>query len=88
MAVGLPSVGINDCPGVNSLIQNNSNGLLSKPTPEHLASSLEKLMLDANLRQRLGQQARIDSQKYQPNVVWQRWDNLIKGQLSVLKLKY
>lgn len=88
MAVGLPSVGINDCPAVNSLIHNNSNGLLSKPTPEHLASSLEKLMLDATLRQRLGQQARIDSQKYQPNVVWQRWDNLIKGQLSVLKLKY
>ena len=82
MSVGLPSIGITDCPAVNSLIHNNDNGLLSKPSAQHLASSLEQLMLDINLRRTLGQQARIDSQQYSPNVVWQQWDNLIKNHLS------
>lgn len=41
-----PPIGITDCPAVNSLIHNNNNGLLSKSSAQHLASSLEQLMLN------------------------------------------
>ncbi|MDY2868165.1 MAG: glycosyltransferase, partial [Mesosutterella sp.] len=59
-AMGLPAVGCKDCPSVNSLIKNESNGLLTDPTPEAFAEGLAKLMGSEELRRKYGAQGRED----------------------------
>ena len=77
MAAGLPCVGLKDCAGVAYLIKDGVNGLLCENTPESLASALERLISDKQLRQRLGNQARMDMSQYHPNQIWDRWEKFI-----------
>ena len=54
-------------PGVQELIQDGHNGLLTNPDPAAIAQSLRRLLEDSALRQQLGQQARLDyEQGHQP----------------------
>jgi glycosyltransferase involved in cell wall biosynthesis len=57
MACGLPVIGT-DVVGIQEVIQNESTGLLSKPDPEGLKRSLERLINDSSLRQKLAQAGR------------------------------
>lgn len=77
MAAGLPCVGLKDCAGVAYLIKDGVNGLLCENTPESLAGSLERLISDKQLRQRLGNQARMDMSQYYPSQIWDRWEKFI-----------
>ncbi len=59
--------------GSDSLIQNNINGLVpEKNSPESLATCLEQLVTDADLRDRLGEQARQDA-------LLRDWDSCLSG---------
>lgn len=78
MSVGLPTVGCKHCTGVNSLIHHGKNGFLCDDTPEDIAAHLRILMSDTELRQKMGQQAREDMKQYAPEVIWKRWDELLK----------
>ena len=77
-AMGLPAVGCKDCPSVNSLIKNESNGLLTDPTPEAFAEGLAKLMGSEELRRKYGAQGREDMKPYSADAVWGAWDKLIR----------
>ena len=77
MATGLPSVGMKDCPAVNSLIQNNISGILASPTPESLASSIEQLITNEELRQNMGQKAKTLAASFSEESVWNQWKDLI-----------
>lgn len=77
MSLGLPSVGCKECPGVNTLIRDGQNGFLCDATPESLAEALRKLMLDQNLRLRLGAQAKEDMKEFTPERVWDQWEVLL-----------
>lgn len=77
MATGLPSVGMKDCPAVNSLIQNNISGILASPTPESLASSIEQLITNEELRQNMGQKAKTLATSFSEESVWNQWKDLI-----------
>lgn len=78
MSMGLPAIGCKQCTGVNSLIHHGENGFLCDDTPEDIASHLRLLMSDIELRQKMGQQAREDMKQYSPEIIWKRWDDLLK----------
>ena len=60
MALGLPSVALQNCPGPAALVVNGKTGLLAgDESPKALAGILVRLMQDSALRCRLGKAARI-----------------------------
>ena len=82
MSAGLPTIGCIDCPSVNSIIKNNVNGFLVDPEPEAFANALSKLMSSLELRQKQGKQAKETSRTYSPELVWEKWDTLLKTILN------
>ena len=78
MSAGLPVVGCLDCPSMKSMIQDNVNGFLVQPQPKEFAEALARLMDSFELRQRLGKQSKETSKKFSPDVIWQKWDALIR----------
>jgi glycosyltransferase involved in cell wall biosynthesis len=77
MAMGLPGLGFQDCPFVNEIIKDGSNGFLAKDNVD-FAGQLERLMRDQPLRIRLGEQAARDMEPYAPEKVASQWDGLIR----------
>ena len=82
MSKGLAVVGCQDCPGVNSLLKNGRNGLLVDPTPEAFSRALSCLMESADIRRKLGAQARIDVSAYCPDKVWEKWKYFIESVIN------
>ena len=78
MSLGLPAVGCVDCPSIDNLIKNNKNGLLTNSTPESFAEGLAMLMDSEELRYRMGSQAQNDMKAYDPLVIWDQWDQVIR----------
>ena len=79
LAHGLPAVGFADCPGVNNLIANGSNGLMASgiDDPQGLAHALRRLMADDKLRREMGAQAVESMEPYKPRKVFERWVALL-----------
>ena len=67
MASGIPIIA-SDVIGINSIIKNNYNGILVKPTPEHIAEAIEKLIKNPRLRKKLIKNGLEEVKKY-------NWDN-------------
>lgn len=86
-SMGLPAVCCNDCLSISSMIQNNVNGLLTDPDPQHIATVLSSLIDKFELRQRLGSAAKASSKLYSEDVVWGKWDNLLQSIISENKTK-
>ena len=59
------------------LIQNNISGILASPTPESLASSIEQLITNEELRQNMGQKAKTLAASFSEESVWNQWKDLI-----------
>ncbi len=80
MAHGLPGVGFQGCAGVNELIAPGRNGLLAEGNgdPVTLAETLETIMADAAMRQRLGRAARHIVDEYEPARVYDAWEALFR----------
>lgn len=85
LAKGLPAIGFADCPGTNTLIEHERNGLLVDPAAaggnraEALARGLERLVLDVALRVRLGTAAPASMARFAPATVGERWIDLVNG---------
>jgi glycosyltransferase involved in cell wall biosynthesis len=79
LACGLPAVGFSDCPGVNSLIKNDVNGILvsGNNRTQALADGLASVMGDAEKRQRYGDNARNSMDVYDPDVIVEKWEKLL-----------
>ena len=72
MSLGLPVIGMNDCPSVNKIIENDSNGILVNRDANDFASALNELMSSKKKRMHLGAKAKIDmsfflQKKFMPN---------------------
>jgi glycosyltransferase involved in cell wall biosynthesis len=79
MAYGLPSVAFDCAPGIRELLENEVSGLLINPgNVPGFAAALERLMKDADLRRRLGGQARESVGKFSPDAVVDRWEHLFE----------
>ncbi|WP_406283997.1 glycosyltransferase family 4 protein [Embleya sp. NBC_00896] len=79
MSMGLPCVAFDCAPGVREIIADGSNGMLiARGNTESFAAALRTVMTDAGLRDRLGEQALKDVQRYTPASILQRWEDLFE----------
>ena len=77
MAAGLPVIGLKNCPAINDHIREGVDGYLVDSSAEALAEALERLMLDRDLRARLGSNAKARVAEYSEEAVWGAWCRLI-----------
>lgn len=82
MSTGLPVVGFSDCPGTNELIDHEDTGLLANPDglsrAEVLAENIKRLILDSNLRKKLGESARIKiNSSYSLSKIADEWESFL-----------
>lgn len=82
MTAGLPVIGCKICPSVTWLICSGENGILAEEDISDYAAQLEKLMSDRVLRIQLGKNAHNTMKAYDPKMIWDQWESLMK---SVLK---
>ena len=82
MRTGLPPVGFRSAPSVNELIRDEENGLLAEDGAAGMAAALRRLMGSAELRRRLGENARAFAAQYTPEKIWDRWETLLVRVIS------
>jgi glycosyltransferase involved in cell wall biosynthesis len=70
MATGTPIIA-SDVQGTRSVVKNNYNGLLIKPTPEKIAESIKKLIEHPQLRKKLANNGLKEVKKYS-------WDKIVE----------
>ena len=77
MAAGLPVAGVADCEAMRGIVTHDVDGLLApEATPQSLADTLNALMCDANIRQRLGEGARQTAARYAPEKIYDYWESM------------
>ena len=77
MSAGLPAIGYKSCPSVNELIIDGYNGFLCDDGIDDFAEKLKILMSDAELRKKMGQNARESMKQFAPEKIWDQWEALI-----------
>lgn len=86
LAAGLPVVGFADCPGVNRLVQDGTNGILVPGSPDRearvagFAAALSTLMADPALRDRLAAAGPESMARYAPDRVIDLWEETLFGE--------
>lgn len=79
MACGMPVVATAYNDGVHDLIEDGDNGLIvPKNDMNALAGAIERLAKDAELRSRLGKRAVAVADRFSPDWIMSRWDELIE----------
>lgn len=88
MAAGLPAIGYKSCPGVNELIIDGYNGFLCEDGIDDFAEKLKILMQDAELRKKMGQNARESMKQFAPEKIWDEWEDLINKVVEESKKEF
>ena len=83
MSVGLPAIGYKSCASVNELIIDNFNGFLCDDGIDDFADKLKLLMSDADLRRKLGGNARESMKAFAPGKIWDEWEALINNVIRI-----
>lgn len=78
MSIGMPVLGIKDCLAVKQLVKDGETGILCANNPEDIAKKLSLLMDSGEMREKLGVAAHRDMQRYDANIIWNKWEKLIK----------
>ena len=83
LAAGTPVVGYSDCSGLNYLVENEVNGLLVPPSDRvgNLAQSLERIITDTELREKLSRGGPPSISGYSPDAVTGMWEDVIYGRM-------
>jgi glycosyltransferase involved in cell wall biosynthesis len=77
MACGVPCAAFDCAPGVHEIVRDGEDGLLARPgNTSELARQLVRLMTDGETRDRMGELARSNVQRYTPESITQRWEDL------------
>jgi len=72
MYVGLPIVAVK-APGIESLVENNRNGILTAERKDEFVLAVEKLIADEGLRKKMGEEsAKIAREKYTSKICAQK----------------
>lgn len=82
MGVGLPVVGYKSCTSISELVKDGYNGFLCDDGIDDFADKLKLLMSDADLRQKLGGNARESMRAFAPEKIWDEWEILINNVVS------
>lgn len=77
MSMGLPSVAFKSCESVCGMIENGKTGILCADGIQAFQDALQSLMQNKRRRIELGENARIAMQSFAPNVIWDKWENLM-----------
>ena len=83
MSVGLPAIGYKSCASVNELIIDNFNGFLCDDGIDDFADKLKLLTSDADLRRKLGGNARESMKAFAPGKIWDEWEALINNVIRI-----
>ncbi|GAA2423318.1 hypothetical protein GCM10010191_39100 [Actinomadura vinacea] len=77
MAAGVPAVAFDCAPGVRELVTDGADGLLARPGDiAGLAAALDRLIMDPELRERLGGAAPRSARRFEAGAVLDRWERL------------
>ncbi|MGW2931703.1 glycosyltransferase family 4 protein [Streptomyces sp. NPDC001156] len=77
MACGVPCAAFDCSPGVREIVRDGEDGLLARHgNISELARQLVRLMADENLRDTMGEKARQNVQRFAPDVITRRWEEL------------
>ena len=80
MAAGKPVVGCRGVPGVDGLVRDGLNGILSQANPHAFADALGRMMDGAALRARLGgAAAEFVATRYSREIVLGQWNELLES---------
>ena len=79
LSYGLPCIGFKCSSGINEIIVDGANGILCDFTNESLSEAMERLILDKELRIRMGFQARISVEPYAKSTIENMWLDLIRN---------
>ena len=88
MACGLPIVSF-DCPdGPADIIANNEDGfLIENGNKQAFSEALLKLMYDENLRKNFGKEAIKNVKKFNPDKIFEMWDDLFEELVNTGNIK-
>lgn len=78
----MPVVGFEDCSGLNSLVKHDENGVLvaSRGHREiNLTAALVSLIRDEERLSRLREDAPKSIEKYNPEIVYNKWEEVLTG---------
>ena len=78
MSVGLPVIGYRSCSAVNELILDGNNGFLCDDGITDFANKLDILMSSKKLRLEFGRNGRSLIKQYEPSLIWDKWEILLK----------
>lgn len=79
MSIGLPSVAFKSCESVCGMIEDGKTGILCSDGVKPFQDALQSLMRDRELRVEMGKNARVAMQSFAPDVIWDKWENLLMG---------
>lgn len=78
MSFGLPCISFNSPSGPSYIITNNEDGILvENENPEKLADAINKLIEDSVLRNKMGEQALKNVQRFSPGTIYQLWEKIV-----------
>ncbi len=86
LASGLPVLAVK-APGAMDILTDGFDGLLTDDNIEHFAKTLEKIIRDPELRERLSKGALKTSAKYSINMISERMLNLYREIIAIQKFK-
>ncbi len=79
MNFGLPMIAFSQAEGAREIIRNNKNGyLVDDRNKDEYIERVNELIDNYDLRVKLGQEAKIDSNEYDPNIVFEKWIDILK----------
>lgn len=79
MNFGLPVIAFDDAEGAREIIVNNKNGYLIKNrNKKEYVSKVNELINNIDARIKLGKEGKENSKKYDPEIVYKKWIDLIK----------
>ena len=79
LAAGLPIVTFNYMYGAEEIVTEGENGFIVELDDlEALADRIGRLITDEDLRKKMGENAYLSSQKFQPEVITRRWMDLFQ----------
>jgi glycosyltransferase involved in cell wall biosynthesis len=82
MSAGVPAVGLKSCFGINDLILHQKTGFLCDENSKDIENKLKLLMKNRNLRMYMGTNGRIMINEYEPNKIWEKWNDLFMRMIS------
>jgi glycosyltransferase involved in cell wall biosynthesis len=81
LAHGLPPIAFRDCEGVNQLIRHGENGILVDPKADRVeafVTALRRLLIDEDLRKRLGAAGPESMENYRPEKIRTCWEEVLR----------